>query len=153
METILILDKEPHIQWTLKTFLEEERYVVTTTSTLSEALRNFSELKVSGLITEYWINEVSAIETIKELKRVLPEVYVMMLTNNDVKESEYEEIMNSGVDDYFLKPCSFKKILLHLRKGLRHQNILLRKNELEDELKQLKKRGDIQENRISKRTN
>ena len=113
METILILDKEPHIQWTLKTFLESEKYVVTAANTLNGALRNFSEFKVSGLITEYWINDSCTLETIKELKRMFPEAYVMMLTNNDVKESEYEEIMNSGVDDYFLKPYSFKKILLH----------------------------------------
>ena len=127
METILILDKEPHIQWTLKTFLESEKYVVTAANTLNGALRNFSEFKVSGLITEYWINDSCTLETIKELKRMFPEAYVMMLTNNNVKESEYEEIMNSGVDDYFIKPYSFKKILLHLRKGLKQHNILLKK--------------------------
>jgi DNA-binding response OmpR family regulator len=82
---------------------------------------------------------------------MLPESYVMMLTNSDVRGSEYEEIMNSGVDDYFLKPFPFEKILLHLRKGLRQQKILLQKNQLVDKLRQFKMRRDTQENRISER--
>ena len=43
----------------------------------------------------------------------------MMLTNNEVDERQYEEIIRAGVDDYFLKPVSFNRILLHLEKGLK----------------------------------
>ena len=124
-QTILIFDNNSHIKWTLKTFLESEKYSVITVDTLNGTLGNFSEIRVSGLITEYWTNHPSALDTIRELKRMFPEAYVMMLTNNEVEENEYEEIINSGVDDYFLKPCSFKKILLHLRKGLKQYNIIL----------------------------
>lgn len=134
METILILDNDPHIQWTLKTFLENENYTVIAVNAISDALQNFSEFKVSGLITEYWINDSCTLETIKELKRMFPEAYVMMLSNNDVEESEYENIINSGVDDYFIKPFSYRKILVHLRKGLK-------KNQLQQELNQIKNGG------------
>jgi DNA-binding response OmpR family regulator len=143
METILILDEEHHIQWTLKTFLESEKYVVIAVNTIKGTLRNLPELRVSGLITEYWINHSSTLETIRELKRISPEVYVMMLTNKEVRESEYEEILNSGIDDYFLKPISFRKILLHLRKGLKQHHLLLQKNQLEEELNQIKKEKDF----------
>ena len=61
----------------------------------------------------------AAVETIKKLKQTLPGLYVMMLTNNEVDEREYEEIIRAGVDDYFLKPVSFNRILLHLEKGLK----------------------------------
>jgi len=119
-ETILLFDNDSHIKWTLKTFLESEKYTVITGETLNGTLGSFPEMKVSGLITEYWTNYPRTLDAVRELKRMFPEAYVMMLTNNEVEENEYEEIINSGVDDYFLKPCSFKKILLHLRKGLRH---------------------------------
>jgi DNA-binding response OmpR family regulator len=151
-KTILILDKESHIQWTLMAFLESEKYSVIAMNTVDGALQNFSELDVSGIITEYWINHSRPLEAIRELKRMFPEAYVMMLTNNDVGENEYEEIINSGVDDYFLKPFSFRKILLHLRKGLKQHNILLQKNQLEEELSQIKKRGDVQETKGLERT-
>ena len=45
----------------------------------------------------------------------------MMLTNDEVNEQEYEDIIRAGVDDYFLKPVSFNRILLHLEKGLKKQ--------------------------------
>jgi DNA-binding NtrC family response regulator len=131
-ETILILDQESHIQWTLKTFLESEQYIVISVNTIERALRNFSAFNVSGLITEYWIDHSRTLKTIREFKKKVPEAYVMMLTNNELPESEFEEIINSGVDDYFIKPLSFHKILLHLRKGLKQHNTFLQKNQLEE---------------------
>ena len=144
-KTILILDKESHIQWTLKTFLEGEQYIVISVNTIDRALRNFSEFKVSGLITEYWIDHSRTLETIQEFKKMFPEAYVMMLTNNEVVESEYEEIMNSGVDDYFIKPLSFNKILLHLRKGLKQHNIFPQKNQEEQGFNRINRRKKFEE--------
>ncbi len=128
-ETILILDNEFYTQWALKTFLENERYVVITANTVEKALHSFSEYKIAGLITEYRIDQFCTVETIREVKKNFPELYVMMLTNSDVKENKYEEIIHAGVDDYFVKPFSFTRILLHLRKGLKEHNILLQKNQ------------------------
>jgi DNA-binding response OmpR family regulator len=45
-----------------------------------------------------------------------------MLTNNEVDEGEYAEIIRAGVDDYFLKPVSFNRILVHLEKALRRSD-------------------------------
>jgi len=128
MDTILILDQEPYIQGILKIFLENEKYTVIAVNTIRQALKSFSELRVSGFITEYRIGDSLTLATIKELKRRSPEAYVMMVTNCDLGEKEYEEIMNAGVDDCFLKPFSFRRILLHLRKGIRSGNVLTHKD-------------------------
>lgn len=141
-ETVLILDKEYHVQWALKTLLESEKYAVIAVDTVERALKNFSEFEVSALITEYWIEHSFTLETIRKLKSMFPEAYVMMLTNGEIKENEYEKIIEAGVEDYFLKPISSKKILLHLRKGLRQRNLLLEKKRLEQELNQFKN-GEI----------
>lgn len=50
-DTILILDKESHIQWTLKTILEGEKYFVLPVDTLERALQDFEEFEVAGLVT------------------------------------------------------------------------------------------------------
>jgi hypothetical protein len=68
-ETILLLDTEPNIQWTLKTFLEGEKYLVQTVSSIEGALKSFKESKISALITEYWIDDSSTLETIRVFKR------------------------------------------------------------------------------------
>ncbi len=136
-ETILILDKELHTQWTLKTILEAERYIVLAVDTIERALQNFNEFEVSGLITEYRIDQTPMAEVIRELKRGFPELYVMMLTSENIEEKEYKKIINAGIDDFFLKPLSSEKILLHLKKGLRQRKILIQKRKLEQRLNQL----------------
>jgi len=128
-ETILILDNEFYIQSILKIFLENGGYSVIIANTVEKALHSFSEYKIAGLITEYRIDQFCTVETIREVKKNFPELYVMMLTNSDLKENKYEEIIHAGVDDYFVKPFSFTRILLHLRKGLKEHNILLQKNQ------------------------
>jgi DNA-binding NtrC family response regulator len=137
-ETILLLDTEPNIQWTLKTFLEGEKYVVQTVNSIEGALKSFKESKISALITEYWIDNSPTLETIRVFKRIFPESYVMVMTCDSIKESEYEEVMKTGVGDFFIKPISSQKVLLHLKKGLKQRALLLQKNRLEQELNQMK---------------
>ena len=134
-ETIVILDPELNTQWPLKTFLENEDYNVVPVNTIEKARKKFSEFEVSGLITEYWIDHSSTLETVRGFKKDFPEGYVMFLTHGEIKESEYEDIIDAGADDFFLKPFPPKKILLHLRKGLKQRQNLLQKRRLADELK------------------
>jgi len=133
-DTILILDTDKHITWTFKTLLESEEYPVVIADTIEMALNHFSEFQVSGVITEFRIENVRTLEAIRRLKETFPETYVMMVTDEATKEEEYTEVFNAGVDDFFLKPISIKKILLHLEKGLRYRSLLIEKNRLEREI-------------------
>lgn len=143
-EAILVLDNEPYIQLTLKALLETEKYFSITADTIEMALNHFSRYGISGLITEYRIDQVSTLDAIRDLKKRFPGVYVMMLTNGEVGGCEYEEIINAGVDDFFMKPFSSEKILLHLKKGLKQREILLQKNRLEQELNRVGMRVETQ---------
>jgi len=142
-ETVLILDKDFHTQWTLRTILESERYIVLAVDTIERALSNFQEFEVSGLITEDRIDHTNVPEIIRELKKDFPELYVMMLTAENLEEKEYKKIMNSGIDDLFLKPISTEKILIHLKKGLRHRKILLQKKRLEQRVSAMRTNRNV----------
>jgi DNA-binding response OmpR family regulator len=133
-ETILILDREFHDQRTLKTLLEGEKYIVLGVDTIDRALQNFKEFEVSGLITEYRMDHTLTYEVIRGLKKNFPELYVMMVTDENLEEKEYKKVMRSGIDDFFLKPVSGERILTHLKKGLRQRKILLQKRRLEQKL-------------------
>jgi len=143
-ETILILDKDFHTQWTLRTILENERYIVLAVDTIERALSNFQEFEVSGLVTEDRIDRTNVPEIIRELKKDFPELYVMMLTAENLEEKEYKRIMNAGIDDLFLKPISTEKILIHLKKGLRHRRVLLQKRRLEQRLSEMRINRNVQ---------
>ena len=149
-ETILILDKDFHTQWTLRTILESERYIVLAVDSVERALTNFQEFEVSGLITEDRIDHINVVEIIRELKKDFPELYVMMLTSDNLEEKEYKKIMNAGIDDLFLKPISTEKILIHLKKGLRHRKLLLQKKRLEQRLSELKTDRNVREVALSR---
>jgi two-component system response regulator PilR (NtrC family) len=133
-ETILILDNERYIQWTLKNLLEGEEYTILSSDSIGTVMPIFSEREVACLITEYWIDNVSTLELVRGLKKTFPETYVMMLTSKELSDEKYKEILNAGVDDLFKKPFPAGKIFLHLKKGLRQRNIFLQKKQLEREL-------------------
>ena len=142
-ETILILDNENHSRWILKTFLESEQYPVVAVDTVERALRNFLEFEVSAFITEYWINQSSTTEAIRELKTRFPECYVMILTDKQLKENAYEELMAAGVDDCFLKPLSARKILLHLQRGLKRRRGLIEGGQVVNQMDKTRTVDDV----------
>jgi DNA-binding NtrC family response regulator len=152
-DTILILDKDSYTQWTLKTFLESEKYVTLPVDSVERALQSFKEFEVSGVITEYRIGHTTMPKVIRELKRSFPELYVMMTTDENLEEKEYKKIMSLGIDDFFLKPVSSEKILIHLKKGLKQRKIFLQKKELERKLNLIKKNKIVQEMALSKGLN
>jgi DNA-binding NtrC family response regulator len=133
-ETILILDADKNSAWTLKTLLEDEEYPTVITDTIGKAVKNFSEFQISGFITEYWIKNERTLEAIRKLKEIYPEAYVMMITDKEIDEEEYEEVMECGIDDYFLKPLATKKLLVHLRKGLKYRSLLIEKKRIAKKL-------------------
>ncbi len=143
-ERILILEEERYVRLILKTLLEGENYSVITVKTIEEAVKNFLESEISGLISEYWINQTCSLQAIRDLKKRFPELYVMMLTNEEVQENSYREIINAGVDDLFQKPFPGEKILVHLKKGLRQREILLRKSRIEQEFYRIKRKWYFQ---------
>lgn len=142
-ETILILDNERYIQWTLKNLLEGEDYTILSTDSIGTVMPTFSEREVACLITECWIDHFCTLELVRGLKKRFPETYVMMLASKEVNVKKYEEMISAGVDDFFEKPFSAEKILLHLKKGLNQRNILLQKKQLEQELKRISPRRDV----------
>ena len=144
-DTVLILDTDKHATWTLKTLLEIEQYPVVVADTLEQAIKDLSEFQISGFVTEYRIEGVKTLETIGKLKEMSPETYVMMITDKEMKEDEYEEIMQAGIDDYFLKPIPIWKILVHLRKGFNNRDLLIEKKRLQRSVETLRpsKGGDV----------
>jgi len=148
-DTILLLDKDFPAQWTLKTILESEKYIVLAVDTVERALQNFQEFEVSGLITEIRIDHTNTFEVICQLKKSFPELYVMILTHENLEEKEYKKIMNAGIDDLFLKPISSEKILIHLKKGLMHRKVLLQKKHLEQRLSKIKTNRNVREVALS----
>jgi PleD family two-component response regulator len=111
--------------------LEEERYLVETALNLKEAYELFNEKQYCVIITEYIPPFETTEYLIKWVKEKTPETYIIMVSSAFVDEKTYENLFDIGVDDFILKPYSPAKILVHIKKGLKLRNLILRTRQLE----------------------
>ena len=129
--SILLIDPFKNLLNAYRLILEEEDYRVETALNLKEAYQLFSKSKYSVVITEY----VPPVETtdymIRWMRKNSPETYIIMVTNATIDEQTYEKLFANGVDYMILKPYSPEKILVHIKKGLRQRDLILKVQELE----------------------
>jgi PleD family two-component response regulator len=129
--SILILDPYKNLLVTYRAILEEDNYVVETALSIEEAFEKFSVEKCTVFITEYIGPFEEICRLIQWLKHHSPETYILMVTHAEIDETTYEALFEIGLDDLFLKPYPPEKILVHIRKGIRQRNLILKKQEIE----------------------
>ncbi len=66
-------------------------------------------------------NGVYLFEIIKKIRERFPELYVMMMADGKIGEKEHQKVIETGVDDFFVKPMPYEKILFHLKSGLKQR--------------------------------
>ena len=136
-EKILLVDTEKNVLLAYQAVLEEEGYKVDIATSEKESLDKLSCQSFSVLITEFYLKGKTTIELVKNVKQDYPELYTIMISAVTLKTDTYEEIINAGVDDYFIKPFSSKNLLVNIKKGLRIRAQLMRNAKLEESLKNM----------------
>jgi DNA-binding response OmpR family regulator len=132
-ERLLIIDPFKNLLDIYRIFLEEENYSIETASNLKEACQKLSVDRYAVVITEFLPPFEEVFSMIRWIKERSPETYILIMTNAIIDEKTYGELINLGVDDLILKPYSFQKVLIHVKKGVRIRDLILRKIELEKE--------------------
>jgi PleD family two-component response regulator len=128
---ILLIDPFKNLLNAYRIILEEENYWVETALNLKDAYELFKKRQYSVIITEYCPPFDMTDDMIQWVKKNSPEVYIIMVTNAAVDEKTYEKLFDIGVDDFILKPYSPEKILVHVKKGLKQKDLILKMQELE----------------------
>ena len=128
---ILLVDPSRSLLDAYRIILEGENYSVDTATNMREALDRFSTRQYSMVITEYFPPLEHTQQIIQGLKKDHPETYIIMVTHATLDELTYDRLFSAGLDDLILKPYSPGKILVHIRKGLRQRELLLKKKEAE----------------------
>jgi PleD family two-component response regulator len=111
--------------------MEEEKYFVETALNLKEAYQLFGKRKYSVIITEYCPPFEATDEMIQWVKKNGPETYIIIVTNASIDEKIYDKLFTIGVDDFIPKPYSPERILVHIKKGLKQRDLILRQQKLE----------------------
>jgi diguanylate cyclase (GGDEF)-like protein len=128
---ILITDPFQSILDAYRMLLEREKYLVETSRDLDEVFHKLSIRQYPIIITEYLQPFEDICHMIQWVKKNSPETYIIMVTSLLDDETIYGKLFDIGLDDFILKPYSPERILVHIRKGLRQRELVLRKQELE----------------------
>jgi CheY-like chemotaxis protein len=121
--TILWTDDEIDLLRPYMIFLREKGYDVDTASNGSDALelvrKNFYDI----IFLDENMPGLSGLETLAGIKKISPDVPVVMITKSE-EESIMDEAIGSKIADYLIKPVNPKQILLSLKKNVEKKRLV-----------------------------
>jgi len=120
MQTILIVDDDKSIRYSLKRMMEE-KYSILTAQNGEEALTRVKEGSPDLIIMDIKMPGRSGIDVLKEIKSIDPKSLVIMMTAYGTTETAIEA-MKYGAFDYILKPFPIPQM-----RGLVEKALVLRK--------------------------
>jgi two-component system, NtrC family, nitrogen regulation response regulator NtrX len=121
-ERILIVDDEPAIQGALRGVLEDEGYHVTTVGCGADALQAVGDETPDLVFLDIWMPGMDGLETLAELKRLRPQLPVVMISGHGTIETAVKAT-RLGAYDFVEKPLSLDKTLLTVTRALEHRRL------------------------------
>jgi len=118
MFNIGLAEDDVKIASLVKTGLEEHNYNVTTIPDGLEALHTFQEGKFDLLILDIMMPGMNGIEVCRQIRQTNKEVPILMLTALGSIDDKVLGL-NSGADDYLVKPFHFKELLARIEAMVR----------------------------------
>ena len=114
--TILVVDDEPLIRWSLTERLTAEGYKVSEAGTAAEALAKSAEA-VDLVLLDYRLPDGDGLSVLKRIKERTPDTLVIMLTGVSGVDTAVEA-MKQGAYHYANKPFNLDEVALVVEKAL-----------------------------------
>ncbi len=114
--TVLVVDDEPLIRWSLINRLKEEGYRTAEAGTANEAVAQHRE-GVDLVLLDYALPDANGLSVLKQIKDTDPDTLVIMLTAN-TEVGIAVEAMKSGAFHYANKPFDLDEVMLLVEKAL-----------------------------------
>jgi len=115
---ILIVEDEMKVANALKQGLEGERYDVAVATTGEEAFFQVSTAKFDLILLDWMLPGRDGIQVLTTIRKRGLETPVLLLTARDALDDRVHGL-NSGADDYLVKPFAFAELLARIRALLR----------------------------------
>ncbi len=132
---VLIVDDEATIIESLKGILSDDGFEVIHAFNGYEALKKIEIESPDIVLLDIWMPGMDGIETLKEIKKIAPNLPVVMITGHGTIESAVDAT-KSGAYDFLEKPLSIDKVMVTINNALNfrkleEENIYLRKKSIE----------------------
>jgi len=133
--TILIAEDEERMRRILEVNLQDQ-YRILLAKDGEEALRLFQQNQVNLLVTDMKMPERNGLSLLHEVKRLRPEIPVIMITAYGTIESAVNA-MKEGATDYLLKPIKMEEVELVIQRALLQADLMDENRQLKEEIKSL----------------
>jgi len=130
---ILVIDDEQMICNMLYEALNKKNYTVEMAETGSDGIQKMLKNPYNLIITDVYLPEMNGIDVLKKVKRIEPDVGVIVITAHSSVESAVEA-MKIGAYDYLTKGFSLDEIELTVEKFFKYQNLVIENERLRHEL-------------------
>lgn len=135
MFRILVIDDERTILDSIKFVLELDNNEVITFLSGKEALDYFAHnyCSIDVVLTDMRMPKMSGIEVLREIKRIMPEMGVIILTGHGDLENAIEA-MKEGAFEYLKKPVNADNLTIAINNAVNKKNLLLENARIQREL-------------------
>ncbi|MCC6233250.1 MAG: response regulator, partial [Verrucomicrobiales bacterium] len=114
---VLVVEDEPRLLRNLSRALREAGYAVDTAETGPEGLQKALDWDYDALVLDIMLPELDGWQVLEKLRRV-KRTPVLMLTARDATRDRVRGL-DSGADDYLIKPFDLEELLARLRALIR----------------------------------
>ena len=115
---ILIAEDEPHLNDVISKKLKAEHYSIDSCFNGSEALDHIRCAEYDAIVLDIMMPKVNGLEVLKALRAQNDKTPVLLLTAKDRIEDRVIGL-DTGADDYLVKPFAFEELLARIRAMLR----------------------------------
>ncbi len=118
---LLLIDDEVGYVNVLSNRLSKRNFLVGKASSGSEAFQILRRKDFDVAVLDLKMEDMDGIEILKILKKMAPELAVIMLTGHGSAEAAHEGI-KQGAYDYLTKPCELDELIEKIRKAYTQQS-------------------------------
>ncbi|MBO8169170.1 MAG: response regulator [Thermoanaerobacteraceae bacterium] len=118
MTTILIIDDDADIRYTLREICELSGWQTVEAATGRQGVAKFEQVRPDLVLVDYHMPEMDGILTVKELRRRSRQVPIIVLTVDERQEIA-DAFLNAGASDFALKPVKAPDLISRLKVHLR----------------------------------
>lgn len=126
---LLVAEDEKHLLDVIKKRLEKEHYTVDACEDGLKALDYIRLTVYDGIVLDIMLPGLDGLEILKTMRREGNYTPVLLLTARDSIDDRVRGL-DSGADDYMIKPFAFPELLARIRVMLRSQSIVRPQNEI-----------------------
>lgn len=120
MQRILVVDDDPAVTSVLRRGLSYEGFAVDTAASGSQGLAVARDQPPDLIILDVMMPDLDGFEVLRRIRLADPKLPVLMLTAKDAPADQVEGL-ESGADDYVIKPFTFEVLLARVHALLRRQ--------------------------------